>query len=61
MPKTQFQKLLEARIEKAVHDTALSVVTSPCADYGSYRDRCGYVSGLLEAINLAEDIQKESE
>ena len=61
MPKTRFQNLLEQRIEEAVHKIALSIATTACPDYPSYREQTGYIRGLYDALNLANDIEKESE
>lgn len=59
MPKTRFHTLLEAKIEKAIDDTAASIATGSCADYASYRDQTGYIRGLNDALKLADDIAGE--
>lgn len=58
--KTQFQRVLESRLNEAVESHRISVASGVCTDYAHYRDSVGYIRGLTAALRICEEIEGES-
>lgn len=61
MAETRFHSLLRVKIEEAVDTRSGSMASGACQDYASYRESVGYIKGLVDALNLADEIEKEYE
>jgi len=59
--RTRLFSLLELRITKAILEYEESMGRGTCADYPQYKENCGYIRGLREAMNLMEEIEKGEE
>lgn len=61
MAETRFHSLLRVKIDEAVDARSGSMASGACTDYPSYRESVGYIKGLIDALNLADEIEKEYE
>lgn len=61
MAETRFHSLLRVKIDEAVNVRSGSMASGACPDYPSYRENVGYIKGLIDALNLADEIEKEYE
>jgi hypothetical protein len=59
MAKTRFHSLLEAKINEAVQSRAASLASGAAPDYPQYQNNVGYIIGLKEALNLADEVERE--
>lgn len=55
--KTRFHRLLEERVTAAVTDMSISIIGGQAEDYARYRESCGYIRGLTDALKLCDDIE----
>jgi len=56
---SHFGRLLKAKIEHAINERATSIASGACTDYAHYRENVGYVEGLMAAVNIANDLERE--
>ena len=61
MAKTRFHALLEAKINEAVENRSISLVSGAATDYAHYRENVGYILGLRDALKIGDDIEAESD
>jgi|KBSMisStandDraft_5_1062788.scaffolds.fasta_scaffold1120098_2 hypothetical protein len=61
MVQTRFHALLRAKIEETIEARAGSIASGQCADYAAYRENVGFIKGLMDALALADEIEKEYE
>lgn len=61
MAKTRFHSLLEHKINERVESRIESTISGAAEDYARYREQVGYISGLKDALRLAEDVEREME
>jgi hypothetical protein len=59
MSETRFHTLLKQRVKEAVEIRTESIVLGQAQDYAQYMRSVGYISGLLDALKLCEDIERE--
>jgi len=55
--KTRFHKLLEDRVAGVIADYSVSIIGGQAEDYARYRESCGYIRGLTDALKLCDDIE----
>jgi len=55
--KTRFHKLLEDRVAAVIADYSISIIGGQAPDYAGYRESCGYIRGLTDALKLCDDIE----
>ena len=60
MAKTQFQRVLESRLNEAVESRRNSIASGAAIDYAHYRENVGYILGLTDAIKICAEIEAES-
>ena len=61
MVQTRFHTLLMGKVEETIRARSDSMAAGQCTDYASYRENVGYIKGLMDALGLADDIEKEYE
>lgn len=59
MATTRFHSILEERIKEVVENHRISLASGASADYAQYRHSVGYISGLLDALKICDEIEKE--
>ena len=59
MAKTRFHGLLEEKVRKRIDDISVEIVGGRCADYANYLRQVGYISGLTDALKLADEVESE--
>lgn len=58
-PRTRFHAILADRINKEVENRAASIISGACVDYAAYKSNTEYIRGLLEALKICEEIERE--
>ena len=58
-PKTRFHNLLTERVNAVINEYITSLIGGQAADFASYRESCGYIRGLNDALKLCEDIERD--
>jgi hypothetical protein len=48
--------MLRARVEKVLDDCRVDIASGACKDYGEYKNRVGYVQGLLDSLKIADEL-----
>ena len=61
MAQTRFHTLLRAKVQETIEIRVGSISAGQCTDYASYRENVGYIKGLMDALGLADEIEKEYE
>jgi len=61
MAETRFHSLLKGKVQYAVEVRAGDIAAGQCTDYAAYRENVGYIKGLMDALALADEIEKEYE
>jgi len=61
MVQTRFHALLRAKVEETIEARAACIAAGQCADYAAYRENVGFIKGLMDALALADEIEKEYE
>ena len=61
MARSHFQELLTDRVLKQAANLRADISAGACQDYATYREACGVVRGLMDALALAEETEKEME
>lgn len=61
MAKTRLQGLLEKKIAVFRQETLESIGSGVCHDHGAYRDQCGYLRGLDDALKMLDDLSEENQ
>jgi len=61
MAHSRFHSLLRERIKEEVDSRSLSLASGGAPDYSQYKDSVGYIRGLLDALKLCEEIEKETD
>lgn len=59
MPVTRFHTLLREKIDKARAERIESISSTALPDYAAYRQEVGYLSGLVDALALCDEVEKE--
>jgi hypothetical protein len=57
MAFSRFHNLLRERVQKAIIEYSDSIIGGQAKDFADYRDACGYIRGLNDALRLCEDIE----
>lgn len=57
MAFSRFHLLLIEKIRSAIEDHGASIICGQAKDYAEYRDACGYIRGLNDALRICEDIE----
>lgn len=57
MAFSRFHRLLAEKIKAAAEAHGDSILCGQAKDYAEYRDGCGYIRGLNDALRLCEDIE----
>ena len=57
MARSKLGSLLEQKINKVRAEILESIGTGVCVDYPHYRDQCGYVRGLEDALAIVAEIE----
>lgn len=57
MAFSRFHNLLREKINAAMEGHSASLICGQAKDYADYRDGCGYIRGLNDALRLCEDIE----
>ena len=61
MAHSRFHSLLRERIKEEVDSRSLSLASGGAPNYSQYKDSVGYIRGLLDALKLCEEIEKETD
>jgi hypothetical protein len=61
MAKSHYQNLLERKIKEAMDKRGNALVAGECDDYAAYKFEVGYLTGMNDALALAEEIEREME
>lgn len=61
MAKTRQHSLLEKQIETHRREIMESVGSGACKDHADYRDQCGYLRGLEDALKMMDNISEENQ
>ena len=56
---TRFHSLLEKKIEETTQFRTASLASGAAADYPHYMREVGYISGLLDALKLCDEIEQD--
>jgi hypothetical protein len=56
---SRFHNLLTERVRIVISEFSETVVGGQAKDYAEYRDACGYIRGLYDALKLCEDIESD--
>ncbi len=57
--KTRFHSLLEERVKARIEEYSISFIGGQAEDYARYREGCGYIRGLVDALELCADIDRD--
>ena len=60
MAVSHFHRMLEAKILEVIEARNKDISARKCTDWGHYQYECGFVYGLNYIIDLANDMEKES-
>jgi hypothetical protein len=55
--KTRLHRLLEERVAAVVAEYSISLIGGQAVDFAGYRESCGYIRGLTDALKLCDDIE----
>ena len=59
MARSLVTRALEQRVVAAIEAATDSVVNGQAPSFDAYREICGYMRGLSEAIKILDDIEAE--
>ncbi len=59
MAQSRFHNLLREKVNKTISEYTESVISGLMRDHADYRDSCGYIRGLKDALRLCEDIEQD--
>lgn len=59
MARSHTTKNLEYRVQQAIQAAASSIIAGEAKSLDSYREMCGYIRGLSEAIEILNEIEAE--
>lgn len=59
MASSRLYRLLKERVEETIAQYSQSIIGGQAKDYADYRDACGYMRGLNDALNLCDDIERD--
>lgn len=59
--RSRLGSLLEQRIAEHKVKLSESICAGACADYPTYRQAVGSIAGLEMALNILEDLEKETD
>ena len=59
MAETRFHSALKAKILEVLERRRTDIASGACTTYDHYKRETGYVDGLLDALKLAEDTERE--
>lgn len=59
--ESRFHTLLRAKITKVVETESTQLVSGQAPDYASYKEGCAYIRGLMTALELCGDIEREND
>lgn len=57
MPIGRFHNLLRDRVHQAITEYSATIICGQVKDFAEYREACGYIRGLNDALRLCEDIE----
>jgi hypothetical protein len=61
MASSRFHNILRDKISKVILEYSESIIGGFAKDHADYRDACGYIRGLNDALRLCEDIERDQE
>lgn len=54
--ESRFQRKLREELETAIEEKEAEVALGNCPDFSMYKDKCGYIRGLKDALRIAEKL-----
>jgi hypothetical protein len=54
-----FHRTLRTKIGEVLDTSTKQLASGICKDYAAYREEAGYLRGLMDALKLADDIERE--
>lgn len=61
MARSHFHRQLEAALLEVIDTRSKQMATGVCVDYPHYKREAGVIEGIQLALNLANELEKESD
>jgi len=59
MSETHFHRMLRAKVTEVLDARRLSVAEGVCSNFDRYMHEVGYITGLQDALKIADDLERE--
>lgn len=59
MARSLVTRILEGRVQESIASAASSILAGEAGTFDRYREMCGYIRGLSEAIKILDEIEME--
>ncbi len=57
--ESRFQRMLREALEKDIEEKGAEVALGTCSDFPMYKERCGYIRGLKDALGIVEEMTRK--
>lgn len=61
MARSRVTRMVEQRIAASAEAMAQSIINGGAESFDIYRERCGFIRGLQEAIKILDEVEAEQE
>lgn len=61
MAYSRFHKALRVKVEATITEWSHSIISGQIKDIAEYREACGYIRGLNDALKVCEDLEGDLE
>lgn len=59
MANSLFGRMFRVKVTEVLESRTAQITTGVPQDYAAYREGVGYIRGLMDALTIAEDVERE--